>query len=77
MRSEVARAVVAMMPGSTVDSRALQAYCRDRLAVYKVPRIVEFWREIPKLPNGKIDKRAVVEVSVDPTRDERAAANAL
>ena len=71
------RAVVAMAPGSQVDVRALQAYCRDRLAVYKVPRIIEFWREIPKLPNGKIDKRAVVAVTVDPTRDDRATADAL
>ena len=77
VRGEVARAVVAMAPGSQVDVRALQAYCRDRLAVYKVPRIIEFWREIPKLPNGKIDKRAVVAVTVDPTRDDRATADAL
>jgi long-chain acyl-CoA synthetase len=77
VRGEVARAVVATVPGSAVDARALRAYCRDRLAVYKVPRIVEFWREIPKLPNGKIDKRAVVAVPVDPTRDERVAADAL
>jgi long-chain acyl-CoA synthetase len=77
VRGEVARAVVATVSGSAVDARALQAYCRDRLAVYKVPRIVEFWREIPKLPNGKIDKRAVVAVPVDPARDERVAADAL
>ncbi len=77
VRGEVARAVVATIPGSTVDGRALQAYCRDRLAVYKVPRIVEFWQEIPKLPNGKIDKQSVVATAVDPTRDERAASDAL
>jgi long-chain acyl-CoA synthetase len=77
VRGEVARAVVATVSGSSVDARSLQAYCRDRLAVYKVPRIVEFWREIPKLPNGKIDKRAVVGVAVDPARDERAAPDAL
>ena len=38
----------------------LTGWCRRRLANYKVPRIVEFWEEIPKLPNGKIDKRAVL-----------------
>ena len=41
------------------------------MAGYKVPRIVEFWAEIPKLPNGKIDKKAVLARTVDPNRDER------
>ena len=53
------RAVVSTVSGSGADARSLAAYCRDRLAVYKVPRIIEFWREVLKLPNGKIDKGAV------------------
>ncbi len=77
VRGEVARAVVSTVTGSGVDSRALAAYCRDRLAVYKVPRIIEFWREVPKMPNGKIDKVAVLAVHPDPTRDERNQADAV
>jgi long-chain acyl-CoA synthetase len=77
VRGEVARAVVSTVSGSRLDARTLRAYCRDRLAVYKVPRIVEFWRDVPKLPNGKIDKRAVVTVVPDPGRDERAASDAI
>jgi long-chain acyl-CoA synthetase len=77
VRGEVARAVVSVAYGSTVDVRTLQTYCRERLAVYKVPRIVEFWREIPKMPNGKIDKQAVIAVAPDPTRDERGEADAV
>lgn len=71
LRGEIARAVVQVSPGSTLDVRRLQAYCRARMANYKVPRIVEFWNEIPKLPNGKVDKSAVIAVSPDPSRDER------
>ncbi|MDP2311125.1 MAG: class I adenylate-forming enzyme family protein [Pseudomonadota bacterium] len=71
LRGEVARAIVQVEPGSTLTVRALQRWCRDRLASYKVPRIVEFWRAIPTLPNGKIDKKAVVVVPVDAARDER------
>ena len=77
VRGEVARAVVSTVADSGVDSRALAAYCRDRLAVYKVPRIIEFWREVPKMPNGKIDKAAVLAVTPDPTRDERNQADAV
>ena len=77
VRGEVARAVVSTVSGSGADSRSLAAYCRDRLAVYKVPRIIEFWREVPKLPNGKIDKAAVIAVAPDASRDERNEADAV
>lgn len=71
LRGEVPRAIVSTRPGSTLNVRKVQAYCRERMALYKVPRIVEFWTEVPKLPNGKIDKKAVLARPVDPTRDER------
>ena len=77
VRGEVARAVVSTVPGSRVEVRALQTYCRERLAAYKVPRIVEFWAEVPKMPNGKIDKVAVLAVEPDPCRDERNRADAV
>ena len=72
IRGEIPRAVVECYPESTLTVKKLKSYCRDRLAVYQVPRIIEFWLEIPKLPNGKIDKRKVVSVPPDATRDERA-----
>ncbi len=71
LRGEVARAIVTTRPGSTLTVRKVQAYCRDRMALYKVPRIVEFWSEIPKLPNGKIDKKGVLAQPVNPDRDDR------
>ncbi len=71
LRGEVARAVVATTPGSTLNAKMLKAFCRQLLAVYQVPRIIEFWKEIPRLPNGKVDKQAIVEVPTDPRRDER------
>ncbi len=71
LRGEIARAVVATTPGSALNRRKVQAWCREQLAVYKVPRIVEFWREVPKLPNGKVDKVTVRSVTADPERDER------
>ncbi len=71
VRGEIARAVISTVPGSDLTVRSVQSYCRDRLAVYKVPRIVEFWEEVPKLPNGKLNRRAVVDVAVDASRDDR------
>jgi len=44
----VPRDAVAREPQQVVD------YCARHLAEYKVPRVVEFRREIPKSPLGKI-----------------------
>ena len=33
--------------------------CRDKLAVYKVPKIIEFRDELPKTLVGKVDKKAL------------------
>ncbi|MCK6517297.1 acyl--CoA ligase [Myxococcota bacterium] len=71
IRGEIPRAIIQRTPGSTLDVRRLQRYCRDRLEGYKIPRIVEFWAQIPKLPNGKIDKAAVLAVPANPDRDDR------
>lgn len=71
IRGEIARAIVQTMEGSDLSVARLRRYCRDRLAVYKVPRIIEFWREIPRLPNGKVDKQAILAVEPDANRDTR------
>jgi acyl-CoA synthetase (AMP-forming)/AMP-acid ligase II len=39
----------------------LIAYCRARVATYKCPRTVEFDRELPRDPNGKLYKRRIRE----------------
>lgn len=35
----------------------LAAYCRERLAAYKYPRVFRLVPELPKGPTGKILKR--------------------
>ena len=37
------------------------AFCRERLANYKVPRRVEFRGELPRNPSGKVLKRVLKE----------------
>ena len=49
--------VVAEAP---IDEKELIGLCRDRLAFYKVPRIVEFREEIPKSPLGKVLRKYLV-----------------
>jgi long-chain acyl-CoA synthetase len=59
VRGEVPRAVIRLEEGSSLSAKQVRAFCREHMAVYKAPRIVEFWDEIPKLPNGKVDRRKI------------------
>jgi len=54
---EEVKAVVALGPGAKATADDLRAFCKDRLAAYKYPRIVEVIDELPKGPTGKILKR--------------------
>jgi len=55
---EVVKAVV--VPSDDCDDRELVQFCQERLANYKVPRIVEFREEIPKSPLGKVLRKYMV-----------------
>jgi long-chain acyl-CoA synthetase len=57
MRGEVPIAFVQLHEGASVDDNALRAWCRDRLAGYKVPREVRFEEELPRSPTGKMLRR--------------------
>jgi long-chain acyl-CoA synthetase len=54
---EEVKAVVALKPDAKLTAEELQTFCKDRLAAYKYPRIVEFRDSLPKGPTGKILKR--------------------
>jgi acyl-CoA synthetase (AMP-forming)/AMP-acid ligase II len=54
------KAVIELKPTSCVQAEELIRFCGQRLASYKKPKIVEFTRALPRLPDGRID-RAVVD----------------
>ncbi len=54
---EVGKAFVIPAPGRTLSTEDVIAHCKERLANYKVPRLVEFRAELPRNPSGKILKR--------------------
>ena len=43
--------------GKNLSGDEVIAFCKERLAAYKYPRIVEFLDSLPKGPTGKILKR--------------------
>lgn len=56
---EAVTAFVTLKPGATADERALIAFCKERLARYKVPKTVHIVADLPKTPQGKILRRAL------------------
>jgi HIP---CoA ligase len=58
---EVGRAYLVPRPGHALDQAAVLAFCRERLANYKVPRQVVFRDVLPRNPGGKVLKRLLRE----------------
>ena len=54
-------AVVVLNEGTELTSRDLQAFLREHLANFKVPRTIVFADEIPKGPTGKVQRISMAE----------------
>ena len=53
---EVVTALVVVRPGAATSADELVAFGRERLAGYKLPRVVEFVEHLPRNPSGKVLK---------------------
>jgi long-chain acyl-CoA synthetase len=58
-RGETVKAVVSLKDGYSLTQGELTAFCKERMAAYKYPRLVEFVPELPKTLTGKILRRAL------------------
>ena len=58
---EAAVAVVVAAPGRAPDSAALEAYLREQMAAFKVPRRWVFVDDLPLTASGKVQKHVVRE----------------
>ena len=61
MRVEAVKAWVVLRDGQTVGEAQLRAFCREKLAPYKVPSKIEFRTDLPKSLVGKVLRRALRE----------------
>jgi long-chain acyl-CoA synthetase len=57
VKGEIAKAYVVRKGGAEVDENSVLEYCREHLAAYKVPRLVQFVPDLPKTSTGKIMRR--------------------
>ena len=60
-RGETIKAYIVLKDGVAMTEEEVIDYCKENLAKYKVPKIVEFREELPKTMVGKILRRMLVE----------------
>jgi acyl-CoA synthetase (AMP-forming)/AMP-acid ligase II len=58
---EAVRAAVTLRPSHSTDADELTAFCKDRLARFKVPKAIDVLAELPKSGVGKILRRVLRE----------------
>ncbi len=56
-RGETVKAFVVVKPGQTMTAEEVIDFCKEKLAGYKVPKLVEFIAALPKSVVGKILRR--------------------
>ena len=59
---EVGRAIIVLKPGASLTAAALTTWLRERMANYKVPKLVVFVDAIPKTGANKVDKPKLIEL---------------
>ncbi len=60
-RGETVKAFVVLKAGRTATEEEIIAFCKERLAPYKVPKSVEFATDLPKSLVGKVLRRELRE----------------
>lgn len=58
-RGETVKAFVVLKPGETATEKDIIGFCREKLAAYKAPKLVEFRDELPKSAVGKILRKVL------------------
>lgn len=56
---QAVKAVIVPRDGIGIDAQAVRAHCRRHLAIYKVPKHVEFARTLPRTATGKVQRRLI------------------
>ena len=71
-RGETVKVYIVLKEGMECTEEEIIAYCRERLAAYKAPRLVEFRAELPKTMVGKVLRRVLVEEEEKKLAEQKA-----
>jgi long-chain acyl-CoA synthetase len=71
-RGETVKAYIVLKENEQITEEELNKFCREHLASFKVPRIYEFRKELPKTAVGKILRRSLVEEEKEKNKEASA-----
>jgi long-chain acyl-CoA synthetase len=60
-RGETVKAFIVLKEGETATEQEIIDFCRERMAAFRVPRLIEFRRDLPKSMIGKVLRRELRE----------------
>ncbi|NPU83468.1 MAG: long-chain fatty acid--CoA ligase [Syntrophaceae bacterium] len=63
-RGETVKTFVVVKPGQTMSEEDVTSFCRQTLAAYKIPKMVEFLEALPKSAVGKILRRELRDLEM-------------
>jgi long-chain acyl-CoA synthetase len=69
-RGETVKAFIVVKEGQDLTEDEVVKYCKENLAAYKVPKIIEFIDELPKSAVGKILRRKLKEMEMKKTENK-------
>ena len=75
-RGETVKAYIVLKPGETATREEIRNFCKENLAPYKVPTIVEFRDELPKSQVGKVLRRILVEEDIARMKENESTTEA-
>ncbi|MFA7388461.1 MAG: class I adenylate-forming enzyme family protein, partial [Thiohalobacteraceae bacterium] len=53
---QVIKLIVVKRPGTELDGKTIQRHCKQNLAAYKIPKLIEFADTIPRTSSGKVQR---------------------
>ncbi|WP_040952732.1 AMP-binding protein [Gorillibacterium massiliense] len=60
-RGETVKAYIVLREGTSATAEEIKAWCKERLAAYKVPQLYDFRDKLPKTLVGKVLRRKLIE----------------
>jgi fatty-acyl-CoA synthase len=64
---------VRLRPGASLTGDAIRAYCKGKIATYKIPRYYKFVDSYPMTVTGKVQKFKMREVAIEELGLQKAA----
>ncbi len=67
VKGQIPRAFIVLDKDQEATAQELETFCRERMAVYKVPRTFEFvdLEDLPKTASGKVLKREIIRIELE------------